>query len=259
MSLEDLNKPDHWVSNEPSPMTPEDLARYQAALNLIVGVEDDGQPRMRIVWGQDLKATAIWDRHHREYRPRYVHKRIKDQVLNPATGLFEIKYSWIGVPRFFFEAYIPPVHFKPEEGKAGVDADGDVFAEVRDNSMSWMTATPVCEHSQLRVESGWRTCCYNATLEGQTCWGRYREPDEQDLDVIREQLAARIAKGFTRPDQKLTDADRAMAHLEWVLESLREKNRKRAEMEYARRDTMNSMKHWLSSGIPGKKGRFSFG
>ena len=254
---EALNDPTKWDSNEPSPMAAVDLARFQAALVSIVGAEEDGTPHMRVVWGQDLKATAIWDRYAREWRPRYAHERIKSQVFNPATGLFETKYDWIGVPRFFIEAYIPPVHAKPAEEKAGVDADGDVFAEAKQPEGMWMTATPICQHSQLKVESGWRTCCYNAIWNKQTCWGTYREPDDFDLETVREGLERRMAANISRPDQRLTQYDREVAYLEWVRDALKEKNKKREEVEYRRRETMNTLKHWVD-GVPGKLGRFSY-
>lgn len=245
-----------WTENVASPMAAVEFARFQASLDSIVGLEADGTPRLRLVWGQDLRTTETWDRYQKLYRPRYAHRRVRRDVISPSTGLIEPRYDWIGVPRYFIEAYVPRLHLNPLEEKAGADPDGDTYAEARTVGGIYVTATPILEHSQVIGEGGWRICCLEAVRLGRKCWGRYREPDQFDLDTVRQGLAERQQAGVSRPDAPSTEADKMLGYYQWLAGWMKQQNRAATEREYIRRHELNTLRHWWDYG-PRVKGHVS--
>jgi hypothetical protein len=250
-----------WDRNIPCPMSRADIDRFQREIDDLVGVEPDGMHRMRIVWGQDPATTNIWDRYCRTYRLRYLWRRDDRQVLNPATGVLEVKHDWTGIPRLWIEAYIPNIHHAATadspDSREHFEADGVKVAEARDLDRGiYIPATVICMHSMLVDKSGWRPCCLKATKAGYKCFGDYREVDAIDIDELRKGMADRLGTKLSRPDQRITPQDKELAYLGYVTDSLRNFRREQEERAYRRRETMNTLKHWVD-GVPGKKGRFA--
>ena len=171
-----------WRENIPSPLSREDIARFQEKLNKIVGVEPDGTPHLKLVWGQDQREDGMWDREG-YWVPRHHWSTVYDNVANEKTGLIELVPKYIGVPRYFVLAYVPPVHLPESERVASFD--GKTFFTPEMNETQWVDFLEggVCVHTPKR-EDGWRDCCEKAATNGVNCFGLYRPPDEKDLDYI---------------------------------------------------------------------------
>ena len=252
-----LNSHD-WRENIPSPIAQTDFDKFQAGLDRIVGVEPDGAKRWRLVWGQNLDQTAEWDRYRQEWRPRYSAGFTVDHKANPATGLLEARRLWFGIPRYFIEAMIPRVHrARNEEAEtAGVDPDGDVYAERRLAGPEYVTMLCITQHS-AKLASGWRRCCLTRVQQQQSCYGYYRAPDEQDLDALQEDFHIRVASKMCRPDDIPDAADKQLHYTAWALDQAREAKRRAEELDYSRQDILSTLDHWRTSDWTSKKNRFS--
>lgn len=106
----------------------------------------------------------------------------------------------------------------------GMTFDPDSCQLVRDlgfwpSDGLWVAAGPfIAEHNAL--------CCHEATTMSALCPGRYREPNDSDLDRIREALQKRNAEGLWEG----VDSDN--------LRLVAELNRKSAEAERKRQEDM---------------------
>lgn len=250
-----LNSHD-WRENIPSPLGQTDLDRWQSELDSVVGVDDDGTKRWRLIWGQDMQNAVAWNRYSREWEPRYPAGSTRDYVANPATGIVELKKVWFGVPRYFIEALIPRVRRDERIERAGVDPDGDVYTERRLTGPEYMTMICVTQHDH-RVRDGWRLCCLRRIQKGQTCYGHYRPPDQADIDMLREDFHLRVTSKMLRPDEESTDVDKNLFYHAWMLSQMREQKKRDEELDYRRNHIMSTLKHWPSSDFTSKKNRFS--
>jgi hypothetical protein len=250
-----LNSHD-WRENIPCPVNSVDLDRWQSELNSIVGVEDDGTERWRFVWGQDMEKAIVWNRYRREWMPRYPAGHTNDYVANPATGVIEVRRVWFGVPRLFAEALIPRVHRNERIERAGMDADGDVFTERRLVGPEYVTLFCITQHDK-RVKDNWRFCCLRRIRKGQTCYGKYRPPDQQDIETLREDYHLRVVSKLCRPDEKPTDADKNFFYHAWMLDQMRERQKRDEELDYRRDHILKTVVQWPGTSFDSKKNRFS--
>lgn len=250
-----LNSHD-WRENIPSPLGQADLDRWQVELDAIVGVDDDGTKRWRIQWGQDMQNAIVWNRYSREWMPRYPAGSTVDYVANPATGVIELKKIWFGVPRYFIEALLPRVHRNERIERAGVDVDGDVFTERRIVGPEYVTMICITQHDK-RIKDNWRLCCLRRIQKGQTCFGKYRPPDQADVETLREDYDLRVVSKLSRPEEATTDADKNFFYHAWMLDQMREQQKRDEELDYGRNHILSTVKHWTSSDPASKKGRFS--
>lgn len=237
-------------------MSKPDLERFQAQLHNIVGVESDGTLRWRLVWGADLNAASVWNRYSREWEPRYPAGSTRDYVANPATGVVELKKIWFGIPRYFIEALLPRVRRDERIECAGEDEDGDVYTERRQTGPEYMTMICVTQHDH-RMKDNWRRCCLRRIKQGQTCYGRYRPPDQHDIEMLREDFYLRVTSKMCRPDEKSTDVDKNFFYHAWMLDQMRDQKKRDEELDYRRNHIMSTLKHWPSSDFTSKKNRFS--
>lgn len=247
-----------WRENISSPLGRIDFDKFQSGLDAIVGVDPDGAKRWRLVWGQDLDTTADWDRYRQEWRPRYPAGFTVDYKANPATGVLEPRREWFGIPRYFIEALIPRVHRDGQEEaeRAGVDPDGDAFAERRVIGPEYVTMLCITNHSP-KNKDGWRWCCLNRVQQRKTCYGFYRVPDEQDIEALEEDFQVRVTSKLCRPDEIPNAADKQFHYTAWALDQAREAQKRSEELDYRRREILSTLKHWQSSDFTSKKNRFS--
>lgn len=244
-----------WRQTIPSPLSRVDLDKWQSKLDEIAGVEDDGTKRWRLVWGQDMEATGVWDRYKQTWTPRYPAGFTTDYVANPSTGVLELKKTWHGVPRYFAEALVPRVHRNAKIEAPGVDPDGDAFVERRVIGADYVTMFCITQHSS-QMKNGWRPCCLRRLQNEQTCFGFYRPPDEADIEQLREDYDSRVTSKMCRPDEKPTAADKNFFYHSWMLNHMRDAEKRSKEMDASRA-------HILKTLIPAgasfgqKKGRFA--
>lgn len=209
-----------WASNHPGPLSHGELQRFQAGLNDIAGLDVDTSPRWRIVWGQDIARLTGWDRYREEWslRPEYRWGVAEKHILNPATGLIETRSEWIGIPRYFLEFLLP---LSASVSAGGVDADGQRYTEAKTVGRVYGLMCCICQHDE-QEQSGWRSCCLRRAQLNQKCVGRYRAPDQIDLDILKADFLARQATLQSRPDEGLTPRDSQALYNQWLYSQLRE-------------------------------------
>lgn len=244
-----------WTENIPSPLSRTDLDGWQSELDSIVGVEDDGTKRWRFIWGQSPD-TFIWNRYSNEWMPRYPAGSTVDYVANPTTGILELKRTWFGIPRLFAEALIPRIHRNERIERAGVDPDGDVYTERRVAGPEYATMLCITQHTR-KMKNEWRACCFRRLQKGQTCYGYYRPPDQADIDMLREDYHQRVVSKMSRPDEKLTAEDKTLFYYSWMLDQMREAQKRSAELDYSRQHIMKTIVQWPGTSFDSQKNRYS--
>lgn len=242
-----------WRENIPAPVS---TAWFQRELKLIGGTEADGTPHYRVVWGQDLEASMIRDRYNARFVPRYVHNVITGLrvVPDPATGLYLAaeEQRIVGTPRFYVEALLPASVAGKSGTAAGIDSDGERYEAYAPES-DWYPMIEICDHDQ------YGTCCAEARERDRNCHGRYRPPDDRDVETIRGLWQAWQRSQSSRPDEPVS-ADAASRAFRYAVERERERLEKlAAEMSLHTRDFFRTHIHRLSDD-PGvvAHGKFHF-
>ena len=201
-----------WPPRRNAP-APQIDPRVQQALSEIFGRNPYGEPLVRLVWGQ--QATTFYHEAHRLRYPagrRTVHAGWGVPVVrngrvsgyNPvfpptpdppsaveSQGKLVVKLlrrEWIGVDRWFVEQWIGPNvacqnwdearwewRYDPVQGiHRRVDMTGP--APIR--GMYGEALYCIAEHSSRGA------CCRRRKRQGYMCYGRYRDPDQRDVDHI---------------------------------------------------------------------------
>lgn len=230
MQADWINNSKEWNENIPSPLSPSDAAAFQAQLNQICGTEPDGTPHLRLAWGMDLDSNsplcdALWDREG-YWIPRH-HWTTKHQPkANPQTGLIGLEPIYIGVPRFFVLAYLPPAHI-PDEERAAAWQDGEHFTEEM-NRNQWIDSLEIWKHINRNAEGDFG-CCLEAGRDSLNCYGMYRPPDAEDLRYLCAcyQQWQRLERAID-PSKRFNPADHAARWRQQI------SNKKRVEAAQAR-------------------------
>lgn len=159
------------TGNTPSPV---DLALWQERINGIVGLTVSNQPRIRIVWGQDLqKARHLIDGRWRATYPFYRYQA-GDEIHD------------IGTPRFFVEE----LHEVSELGAADNWERARYLRHPETGmvEMDVLGPLPVDGYYTLLFQIAHHDglCCGGAGhVKGVRCDGGFRPPSELDLRRIR--------------------------------------------------------------------------
>lgn len=226
----ELNNPARW-NRHLKPWF--DVQSFQQRINDRAGLNRDGQPIIRLVWGQEATQTAF-----HEQTPRYWTKRQR-------TGPGE--FQWYTVPRWIFERRLEPEQYvdswnktrysitdptvgtnqRCEDCGSGGDpelVDGKLYCR---NCMSTNISggavvdkgPPPSEYYIFMMEAaehegmtdpvnGWPLCCTrNFYTDRMRCWGEYRHPGELDLEVIAQSVRAMESAKFADPYRALTVAE----------------------------------------------------
>lgn len=236
-----LNNPP-WRTNEPAPC---DVSWFQRELERIGGREPNGLPHYRVVWGQDFGQARMRDRYQDRWVPRYIHMRkawLEEEQGPSGLAVMVERDEWIGTPRFFVEAWIPPAIALRSGTAKGKDADGDTFAEYKPIDGEWYPMFEV----NIDHEAAGHRCCRWFESKGMNCHGWYREPGQQDVDYVEMlwQEWQRDTRGL-RPDQSLQgDQPESVWRKAWQMEHDRLEALKRDD--YFTRHFFNTHKARLS-------------
>lgn len=179
-----MNLNDHlWDENIACPMSESSIALWQKKLNDLAGTESDGTPHLKLEWGQDPQALEL-DRLANVWLPRH-HWDTKNGVEQVSeAGLFlGYKPVYIGVPRMFVVAYVPPVHFPDTELEQHKVGD-DTFLPHPIKEATWLEMQ-VIKTCKPRIGDSFACCIENAS-KGRNCYGYYRPFDMQDFEYIRK-------------------------------------------------------------------------
>lgn len=201
----DPNTPDTWCSAEVySPPPSFDAEGYQARLNKIAGLSENGHPIVRVVWAGDRKKC---------YSKFYV----TWYEAGPKKGLglsseLRAKYKYASLlvpgtsdvidvppPRWVFEQYEHPGQYMESWEQARFVEGREVRPAPPPNGYySWLMN--IADH-------GDGSCCKEARKNKVVCWGTYRDPNEEDLEVIRKAIFLREKDRFidtTKPLDETT-------------------------------------------------------
>lgn len=194
-----FNQPEKWRTNVPAPVG---VDWFQKELNLIGGKTLQGTPHYRIVWGMDVEASVIRDRYRDRFIPRYLYKILTSiELLPPVDGGVlhrpVKKETFIGTPRYYVEAFIPPEIACASGTAEGRDADGDKFSAWMPSDGDWFPMIEICTHDEFGI------CCQNAFNEDRNCHGEFRVPNQRDIDTIRHLYQQMMKTRRHRPDEKV--------------------------------------------------------
>jgi hypothetical protein len=215
-----------------------DVERYQDRINERVGLNRDGRPIVRLVWGQE-----VWQVVFGESTPRYWTRRLR-------AGS---NFVWWTVPRWIFERRIEPEQYTaawnatryslkdPTEGighrcdDCGSSSEPEILngklycRSCAGSSISggavidkgpppsemytWMMEA--AEHEGMTDPvSHWPLCCTRQFYtDRRRCWGTYRAPSDFDLLVLEQTTRAMNADKFRDPYAPLTAAQLAETEL----------------------------------------------
>ena len=228
MQTDWINNSKEWNRNIPSPLSPSVAVKFQQDLNQICGTEPDGTPHLRLAWGMDLDINSptcdgLYDREG-FWVPRHHWTTRYENFANHETGLIELRPVYIGVPRYYILAYVPPVHIPEEQRKASFEG-GEFFTEDM-NRNQWVDFMEMEDHVN-KNEDGEYGCCLDAARDGLNCHGMYGTPNQKDLRYVTacykrwQQLEREIA-----PDKRFDAAD----HVGRWREKASQKKRIQAEL-----------------------------
>lgn len=178
-------------ANFPEPFKP---IWFQKQLDKIGGKELNGKSRFVLRWGQSSEAQD-WDPWGREWRARYIHRSFKQKMVRSETesGIVDIKMETfdVAIPRWFVEYYIPPGVACLGHQVTGVDSEGD----------SWFDPLPTggLYEPMLEISEHDGNCCADMQKQNLACHGFYRDPSEEDLQMIRFLIWKRDHQKEERP------------------------------------------------------------
>lgn len=178
-----------WESNEPPPMSRKKMEWFQRELDGIVGVEPNGAKRMKLVW---LPHYDVFDAYRGERRllfnwgkrpdvgvPRYAllsftgqYTPLHLQQAGKELDLIETMERPDGIIEY--QKHYTPYHAAPEEPQYRVDL---IFAAHVKRKNPTDLYAPCCLARIMSFDRGW-----------DKCYGKYVEPDEEDLNAIRWEM-----------------------------------------------------------------------
>lgn len=249
-----------------------DVEGYQERVNDRVGLNRDGRPIIRLVWGQE-----VWQHTFGEETPRYWTRR-----LRVGTG-----YVWYTVPRWIFERRIEPEQYTeawnatryaitdPTEGGgqrcedcgsssepeilggklycrscAGTNITGGaVIDKGPPPSELYVYMLECADHEGMTDPvNKWPLCCNRAFYTDRSrCWGEYRPPSDFDLVVLEQSTRAMEAAKHRDPYRPLTKTELAEIELTANMQV------ERAQLEFEQYEEQLRQEVLLAYPVPGSE------
>lgn len=206
MSL-DFNKPETWA--DPALHSPPsfDVEAYQTRINDILGLSETGMPVVRLVWAPDI--TKCYSKFYTswiglmgansELRAKYKYATI--QIPNTPDQID------IPPPRWILEEFHHPGQYTAAWEQTRFNKDGYEIRPAPPTDGYYDELLKIAIHNPKK-------CCKQAIKRKVVCWGRYRQPDTKDLDVLRKAKAKRDAAPFIDVTKPLTEIDKKRVALE---------------------------------------------
>jgi hypothetical protein len=200
LSSFDFNKPETWGSPEIYAYPDFDITGFQKKLDDLFGLSDTNFPIVRIVWPGDIKKcyskfytswTGAGFGIDSELRAKYRYASIQ------IPGTPDI----IDVPpaRWILEQFNHPGQYLASWEAARFSQDGREIRPAPPPNGYYSHLWTIAEHNE--------ECCKEAKAKMKVCWGSYRLPDEQDIDILRKAKQARDADreiDTTKPLDEIT-------------------------------------------------------
>lgn len=215
-----------------------DVEGFQKRINDRVGLNRDGRPIVRLVWGQD-----IWQEVWGERTPRYWTRRLRKGA----------DIAWYTIPRWMLESRIEPEQYvdawnatryslrdpvagdgfrcedcgttrEPRLVGSRVYCTGCMGTNVKGGAVvdkgppppeMYVYLSECAEHEAITDQvSGWAACCTRAFYTDRSrCWGLYRPPAEIDLAVVERTVQALNSSKAHDPYKPVTPAELAEMEL----------------------------------------------
>jgi len=162
---------------------------YQKKIDDIMGTTLDGKPIVRLIWSWDSREWIAG-----EWRAKYRH-----MTVTVPGGIVDIcPPRWIleerNEPGQYWDAWEAGRYFTVPETGETIDLRG---APPREGWYSYLDL--VADHAEGR------TCCDHLFKEEQRrCWGFYREPSQEDLDMLARAKQLRDADKYVDPNKPLS-------------------------------------------------------
>lgn len=248
-----------------------DVESYQERINSRVGLNKDGRPIIRLVWGQDVTTRAYYVE-----TPRYWTRR---QKAHPG-------FTWWTVPRWIFEKRLEPEQYvtawnekryaltdpstgsnhrctdcgwggepKIIDGKlycsncVGTNITGGAVVDKGPPPDEYHTFMLECAvHETVDQLTGWAHCCTRAFYSDRMrCWGLYRPPSDLDLQVLTQAVRQMEADKFVDPYRALSAAELAETDLAANMQVERS-NQMFEEWEREQFKQFNALHGWRVTG-----------
>jgi hypothetical protein len=237
---------------------------YQKRIDAITGTNRDGKSIFRLVHAPSVLTWALG-----ETVPRYWTKRTRD-----AGG------GWVyeQPARFVFERRLEKeTYWAAHQASRFQDIDGsgelvDLGPPPEDY---YVFDTLIARHEGVTTEQGEPLCCKRA-WDGETeyvlnwrkelvpkqvggrqrCWGEYREPNDEDLELIRQAVERMRSDPYFNPYAPLTPAQLAAVEIEANMDAQRMAEEARKRQQELSRD-FDKLHGWrLTNTDAGKRSKF---
>lgn len=203
----DYNNPSTWADPKLHASPSFDVETFQKKIDDIFGLSETGLPIVRLVWAPDIQ--------------RCYHKFYTSWIGLQGAGSelrARYKYSTVQIPGTPDIIDIPPPRWMLEEfnhpGQANASWEAARWAKDGRELRPPPPAEGHFTHLITIALHNKKKCCKFAKRDKVVCWGRYRQPDEKDLETLRMAKARRdadIAIDVTKP---LTERDQTRIALE---------------------------------------------
>ncbi|HMX28720.1 MAG TPA: hypothetical protein PKC13_24250 [Blastocatellia bacterium] len=198
-----------WRRTIPAPLSRTDHRRFQAELDKLAGIEPDGTKRLKLIW---MPSFERWDGYLQRWIPFRCVKAPREIAPSESGAIIQATFDFIGVPRYAVVGLLPEDSRAPaaERARYGFDADGAVRAPDR-TVREYILLLPIWDHDPrlLEISEANKCCAEMSSLYGKKCWGKYRAPDEGDLNWLRSQLALMQGLLTTKPHERASMTDMA--------------------------------------------------
>ncbi len=213
--LDDKSK---WTEDPKPPSF--DAESFQRRINDRVGLSRDGKPILRLVWAPAVTHHALGERVRRYWMTR--------------TPTVDGSFTYVSPPRWVIEKRLEREAYwaAHEASRWQLDSQGFPVDTGPPPEDYYVFEYLVAGHDGFRAESGEPQCCAEA-WEGETkykfngrmelvsyqaharsrCWGRYREPNRQDLKAIERAVREMNADRYYNPYAPMSAEQLAVVEL----------------------------------------------
>lgn len=225
--LHPLNDPSKWDADLRPPYF--DAESFQKRINDRVGLNAEGKPIIRLIWGP--QSIGLWDvpRYHLSRVPNgegWLYTTIKRWYLEKHLERSQYYDSW-NKSRY---GITEPAEGAEKCEKCGsIDNPVEVYGMRRCGScgstelvkgvvvdkgeppedfyiFAWMCAS----HEDFDQDAGWEACCERAYRDGhKRCFGTFRSPNDYDLECISAAVRRRDDEPYVDPYAPLSAHDLA--------------------------------------------------
>ena len=270
---------EQWPPRKNVPEPPNVRERWQKEIDNVWGLNPFGGPFVRLVWGQSV-TRFFWQKERLKYPVGHYEKLVawghpvyqEDGKLkgyetydNPPKGKVCVPLftqTWVGTPRWFLEQWAGPNvasadwdlhryerHFNPFKG---IPETVDIMGPVPATGL-YMTAFHMIAHHTA-------DCCSRRAEEGKDCFGKYRPPDQRDINYVKALKAQMDAEPYMYGyDEKVPQSVLDQDYRDYHYNDIKDFDRRVEDTRYAIKDYLRPhSKRLTSEGFGMDKFKYSF-